>query len=224
MNKKEKNIFKTGIGCIAVFVIWTILIQTVNVQSVGETGQKIGFAIFNSWFHQLTGVHMDIYTVTDWLGLVPVCICLKFAVIGFVQMIQRKSVMKVDRDILILGVYYVLVIGGYLLFEIFPVNYRPIFIEGRLEASYPSSTTLLVLSVMPTLIFQAERRIKNAIAVKWIKRSVILFSLFMIIGRLVSGVHWFTDIVGGILLSSGLFYLYKGMVLWLCKDQTDQEE
>ena len=101
---------------------------------------------------------MGIYTITDWLGLVPIAVCIGFGMLGLMQWIRRKSITKVDRDILLLGGYYILVILGYLIFEMIPINYRPILIEGAMEASYPSSTTLLVLSVMPTLLFQINRR------------------------------------------------------------------
>ena len=118
-----------------------------------------------------------------------------------------------DYDIILLGGYYIIVIAGYLFFEMIPINYRPILIEGRMEASYPSSTTLLVLNVMPTLIFQANYRLKN----KRLKKSILLLTVvfigFMVIGRLICGVHWLTDIVGSVLLSAGLFYTYKGIVM-----------
>ena len=120
-----------------------------------------------------------------------------------------------DHDIIFLGVYYILVIFGYLIFEMIPINFRPILIEGFMEASYPSSTTLLVLCVMPTLIEQINRRSKNEIVKKVIKALVICFSAFMVFGRLISGVHWLTDIVGSIMLSIGLFCIYKAAVL-LC--------
>ena len=116
---------------------------------------------------------------------------------------------KVDYDIILLGIYYVLVVFGYLFFEMIPINYRPILIEGFMEASYPSSTTLLVLCVMPTLIEQINRRSKNEIVKKVIKALVICFSAFMVFGRLISGVHWLTDIAGGGLLSAGLVMLYN---------------
>ena len=159
---KEKRNLLAGVGLIGAFALWTVLIQYVDVQAVGQNGTKIGFADFNVWFHRLTGVHMTIYTITDWLGLAPIFICLCFGALGFVQLVKRRSLLKVDPDILLLGIYYVLVIACYLIFEMIPVNYRPVLIEGRLEASYPSSTTLLVLSVMPTLWFQANRRVSNA--------------------------------------------------------------
>ena len=211
---KEKRNLLTGVGLISAFALWTVLIQCVDVRAVGQNGTKIGFAAFNVWFHQLTGVHMTLYTITDWLGLVPIFICLCFGVLGLVQLIKRRSLLSVDPDILLLGIYYVLVIACYLIFEMIPVNYRPVLIEGRLEASYPSSTTLLVLSVMPTLWFQANRRVSNAMIRKAVAVFVVTFSVFMVIGRLVSGVHWATDIIGSVLLSAGLYMLYRSAVLY----------
>jgi undecaprenyl-diphosphatase len=187
--------------------------MTIDVQPVGQNGTDIGFAVFNVGFHEMTGVNMTLYTITDWLGLVPIFICMIFGGVGFIQLIKRKSLFKVDKDIIILGIYYIIVIMAYLIFEMIPINYRPIPIEGVMEASYPSSTTLLVLSVMPTLVEQAGRRLSDDPIKKLITIFVVLFSLFMVIGRLISGVHWFTDIVGSVLLSIGLYYLYKGCVL-----------
>ena len=211
---KEKRNLLAGVGLIGAFALWTVLIQCVDVQTVGQNGTKIGFADFNVWFHQLTGVHMTLYTITDWLGIVPIFICLCFGVLGLVQLIKRRSLLSVDPDILLLGIYYVLVIACYLIFEMIPINYRPVLIEGRLEASYPSSTTLLVLSVMPTLWFQANRRVSNAMIRKAVAVFVVTFSVFMVIGRLVSGVHWATDIIGSVLLSAGVFMLYRSVVLY----------
>ena len=202
-----------GVALITVFVVWTMLIQFVDVQAIGVNGTLIGFATFNGWFHKLTGVHMTLYVVTDWLGLVPVFVCMFFGGVGFIQLVKRRSLLKVDLDIIFLGVYYILVIFGYLIFEMIPINYRPVLIEGFMEASYPSSTTLLVLSVMPTLIFQANKRLKSVMAKRIIVILAILFSVFMVIGRLICGVHWFTDIVGSVILSAGLFCIYRGIVL-----------
>ena len=214
---KAKRVLFIGAGLLAAFVLWTFLIINVDVQNIGQQGTAIGFAEFNTWFQGLTGVHMRLYTVTDWLGLVPIAVCLGFGILGLVQLIKRRSLFKVDRDILLLGIYYILVIFGYLIFEMIPINYRPIPIDGYMEASYPSSTTLLVLSVMPTLLFQINRRCKSKI-IKWITLvSAALFSLFMVIGRLIAGVHWATDIIGSVLLSFGLFALYCAAVLYTDK-------
>ena len=219
MKKKEKKSLLIGSIFLAMFTVWTVLIQTVDVQPLGQNGTGIGFAAFNCWFHHFTGVNMGIYTITDWMGLVPVAICLSFAGIGLVQLIKRRSLFMVDTDIMILGVYFVIVFLAYAIFEMIPINYRPVLIEGRMEASYPSATTLLVLSVMPALIEQIQRRLSGITAKRIIKIVAIAFSAFMVTGRLVSGVHWFTDIVGGVLLSVGVFMLYKTAVMLALKEK-----
>ena len=197
---------------LATFALWTGLIQCVDVQPVGQNGTNVGFATFNVWFHGITGVHMGIYTATDWLGLVPIAICLCFGVLGAVQLVRRRSLLRVDPDLLLLGAYYFVVIICYLAFEMVPINYRPILIDGAMEASYPSSTTLLVLSVMPTLLFQVRRRSRREPVRRVAAAFVALFSAFMVAGRLAAGVHWLTDIVGAALLSAGLYLLYRSTV------------
>lgn len=216
MNRNAKKLLCMGFLLLALFALWTGLVQSVDVVTAEHTGTTIGFGMINCWFHQLTGVHMLIYTITDWLGLVPLAVCMVFAVMGTVQWMKRKHLMRVDWDILLLGIYYMVVIGGYLIFEMIPINFRPILIDGRLEASYPSSTTLLVLSVMPTLVFQTNRRVHNT----YIKNTVCIlstvFSLAMVTGRLICGVHWLTDIIGAVLFSIGLFAVYCAAVQIIC--------
>ena len=214
MKKNSYRPFICGCVCMMVFIIWTIAVRKVDVQSIGPNSTDVGFATWNGWFHELTGVHMELYTITDWLGLIPVFVCMIFAGIGLKQWINRRNLFKVDHDILILGIYYVVVILSYLFFERIPINYRPVLIEGRMEVSYPSSTTLLVLCVMPTLIEQTMRRMKSKKLKQAIRYVTVWFSACVVLGRLVSGVHWFTDIVGATILSAGLFLIYKGVVLF----------
>lgn len=210
-----------GILSLAAFALWTALIQCVDVQPVGQNGTNVGFATLNLWFHGLTGVHMDIYIVTDWLGLVPVVVCLCFGVCGAVQWARRRSLLRVDIDLMLLGIHYVLVAIGYLVFEMIPINYRPIPIDGIMEASYPSSTTLLVLAVMPTLKIQIDRRAKSPLVRRVTAVFVIAFSALMVIGRLVAGVHWATDIIGAILLAAGLVMMYRSAVFFTDGKRTD---
>ena len=219
MKEIRKKELLAGIVLLAAFALWTVLIRHIDIQNAGPNGTEIGFATVNVWFHRLIGVHLLVYTITDWLGLVPIIICMCFGTLGLAQLVKRRSLLKVDFDILLLGAYYVVVILGYLLFEMVPINYRPILIGGNLEASYPSSTTLLVLSVMPTLKYQSERRIAKPVTRKAIAVFVIVFSAFMVLGRLIAGVHWATDIVGSVFLSSGLFMIYRFMA-----DYTDQKK
>jgi undecaprenyl-diphosphatase len=190
------------------FALWTVLVQHVDVQPIGPNGSAVGFAMLNQFVHTLTGVHMCLYTVTDWAGLVPVALAFGFAMLGLKQLCTRKSLLRVDRSILALGLLYIAVIALYLLFETVVINRRPVLIDGILEASYPSSTTLLVLCVMPSAAMQFHARIKKRILRRCVTAAIILFTAFTVIGRLLSGVHWFTDIVGGVLVSAGLVVLY----------------
>ncbi len=207
--KRTKKPFLIAAALLGAFVLWTVLVCHVDVRPIGPRGSTVGLARINQFVHRLTGVHFTIYHITDWLGLVPVAVCLGFGILGLAQWIRRKSLRQVDPDILLLGVFYTFTIGAYLFFESFVVNYRPVLIGGFLEVSYPSSTTLLVLCVMPTAILQFKKRIQNPVLRKAVCVIATVFIAFMVIGRLLSGVHWFSDIVGGLLLSSGLVMLYR---------------
>ena len=204
---KKRNLL-AGSGLLAAFVLWTMAVTRIDVQAIGPQGSSVGFGTLNRFVHDLTGVHMELYTITDWLGLVPVAFGFGFAVLGLAQWIKRKHILKVDLSILVLGGFYIVTLAAYLFFESHVVNYRPVLIEGNLEASYPSSTTLLVLCVMPTALMQLRRRIGNPLFRRCVSVAIAAFMAFMIIGRLLSGVHWVTDIIGGILLSAGLVTMY----------------
>lgn len=212
MRKENKRNFYIAIFSLLTFILWTVLVYFVDVKQVGPNHSSVGFATINSFFHKLTGVNMTLYTITDWLGLVPFAVALGFAILGLIQLIKRKNIMKVDYNILILGVFYIVVFALYLLFEIVVINYRPVLINGYLEASYPSSTTMLVLSVMPTAIIQLKPRIKNIFLRNTVIIAISIFTIFMVIGRLISGVHWISDIIGGAFLSAGLVMMYYFLV------------
>ena len=168
----------------------------------------------NRVFHNLTGVHMALYTVTDWLGLIPIGFAGGFALFGFAQLIKRKKLGQVDRSIIVLGIFYIVVVAFYIFFEKVVINCRPVLIDGILEPSYPSSTTMLVLCIMPTTIIQLDFRLKNIILKRCIAYTIIVFIVFMVLGRLISGVHWFTDIIGGALLSAGLVLMYRAICFY----------
>ena len=193
---------------LAAFLLWTAAICFVDVQAIGPQESAVGFAAINVFFHNLTGVHMTLYAITDWLGLVPVGFATGFALLGLIQWIKRKELLKVDYSILVLGGFYIAVLAVYAIFEMLAVNYRPVLIKGYLETSYPSSTTLLVMCIMPTAMIQLNARVKNNVLKRCTAFAITVFIEFMVSVRLISGVHWFTDIVGGVLLSAGLVMMY----------------
>ena len=208
LKKENRKYFYIALCLFVTFVLWTIAVRFIDVKAIGPRESTVGFATINGFIHNLTGVHMALYNITDWLGLVPFAFVLGFAILGLVQLIKRKSLLKVDYSILVLGGFYIVVMAVYILFEIIVINYRPTLINGYLEVSYPSSTTMLVLCVMPTAIMQFNTRINNSTLKRIVASVITVFTVFMVVGRLISGVHWFTDIVGGTLLSTGLVMMY----------------
>ena len=210
--KRVRKSFIVSICLLTAFVLWTVAISFVDVRAIGPQGSSVGFAGINGYVHNLTGVHFSLYNITDWLGLVPIFVCMGFGALGLMQWIKRKSICKVDRDILVLGGFYIVTIAAYLFFESVVINYRPVLINGYLEASYPSSTTLLVMCVMPTAVMQFNSRIRNKLLRNIVAATLVAFIAFMVIGRLLSGAHWLTDIVGGALLSTGLVLMYRAII------------
>ena len=209
MKQRKNTTLYVGIGFLIVFLIWTLLVRTLDRQGIGPEGSTVGFASLNHAFFTYTGVHFSLYLLTDWLSLLPLGLIFGFALWGLCQWIRRKSLWRVDFDILVLGGFYAAVLTIYLLFEFVVINYRPVLIEGVLEASYPSSTTMLVLCVMLTAWMILQKRILNKTRNRLVCILILAFTAFMVMGRLVSGVHWITDIIGGILLSAGLVTLYR---------------
>lgn len=207
---KRKQLW-VAVALLAAFALWTVLVSVVDVRPIGPGGSSVGFATLNRFIYGLTGVNWFLYSITDWMGLVPIAMALGFAILGLVQLITRKSLWRVDHSILALGLLYIVVITAYVFFETVVINYRPVLINGYLEASYPSSTTLLVLCVMPTAAMQFKARIQNTMLRRCVVITMVAFIAFMVIGRLLSGVHWITDIIGGALLIAGLVTVYGAL-------------
>ena len=190
--------------------IYTYLVRVIDRKAIGPNKSVVGFAKVNKAVSNLIGSHMTIYKITEIIGLVVIAIVLVYGIIGLVQLIKRKSLKKVDRNIWLLGGLYVLMAIVYVVFEKVIINYRPILIDGELEASYPSSHTILALCVGISSIIVS----KDYISDKYIKLTNILTILLLLavfVGRIVSGVHWISDIVGGVLISAMLlmwFYAF----------------
>ena len=223
MKKKNYKDLHVSLFMLTAFILWTIAVSFVDVKAIGPEGSSVGFATVNSAIRNFIGVHMSLYHITDWLSLVPIFVAMGFAVLGLVQWIKRKKLSKVDYSIFVLGGFYIVVFSVYILFEFVTVNYRPVLISGILETSYPSSTTLLVLCVMPTAIMQLKNRIDNTLIRKYVTLFITAFIIFMVTGRLISGVHWFTDIVGGALLSTSLVMMYRFFVSLMANEKNDNQ-
>ena len=210
MKRCNKKLW-AGIGLLVAFAIWTVLVCLVDVRPIGPQASSVGLAALNGPVRDAVGTRLWLYTVTDWLGLLPIGIALCCAAQGLCQWCRRKSPWRVDRGLLLLGGFYLAVLAVYVGFELFPVNARPVLINGILETSYPSSTTVLGLCVIPSALIRLRGRVKSPTLWRILQWGGGLLTAFLTVGRLLSGVHWFSDIVGGCLVSAGLVLLYAAL-------------
>lgn len=209
----QKNFIVTGV-LFALFVLFTILVMNVDVQAIGPKNSEVGFASLNQYMHEWTGTSDFWYDISKYAGFLPVLTALCFVALGAKQLVQGKSLFKVDIVVILMGFYYVLVGIVYVLFEKIVINYRPVIrdAEEGLEASYPSSHTILAVCIMSAAILYALRRIHdNRIRNAVIAVSAVIMAI-VVIGRFLSGVHWFTDIIGGLVLSAALVMLYYSVL------------
>lgn len=197
--------------CGACFIGLIVLVRCVDVQPIGPEGTSIGLSHLNQYFFTLCGVNILWYDITDYLGIFAILIAGIFALIGLVQLIKRRSLFQVDHEILALGGLYIVVIGLYVLFEFAIVNYRPIIMPDALqpEASFPSSHTMLVCTIMGSTMMVIGEYIENTTLRRIIQVLCAVIIVVMVVGRLLCGVHWFSDILGGVLISATLLTLYS---------------
>ena len=222
MNDKLKlqiNIIRTAIAYLA-FAIYTILVGIVDVEQIGPNRSKVGFSHLNAAFHKMTGVHSTIYALTDILAIAALLIMIGFATYGILQLLKRKSFLKVDKELYALAFTYILMIVIYVFFEKFIINYRPVLIDEVLEASYPSSHSMLAMTVFITALFEFSYIIKDIKILRTIQGALIILTALTVIGRLFCGVHWLTDVIGSVLISVPLIMSYHSISLLLnCIDK-----
>ncbi len=199
-----------GAALLLLFIVFTILVAKVDVAPIGADGTDVGFSGINKSINDFLGGNKTVYKISEILGLLTWGVVAFFGLLGLSQLVKRKSLLKVDRDIIALGCGYAVMLLCYIIFDKFIINYRPATAGGELEASYPSSHTLMLVFVMATAIMQAFRRVKH----DSLRMTLCMLAFFIAVavtaGRLVGGVHWFTDILGGLLLAAALAALYAG--------------
>ncbi len=211
MKKLAKNYI---VSCLLIIVsiIYTIVVKKVDVQNIGPNNSSVGLATINNFFMNLLGSNMIIYKITEVLGILAILVALTYALVGIFELVDRKSLKKVDKEIIAVGGLYIVVIMLYIFFEKVIINYRPILIDGELEASFPSSHTMLAICVCVSSMLINKYIYKNKKVIR-IENAITLFLLITIVcGRLLSGVHWFTDIVGGIIISVALLYMFSTII------------
>ena len=210
MSRNKRNFMFSGI-LFLLFIIFTVVVKIVDVHSIGPEGSLVGLATINNSFKDVLPLNETIYKVSEILGYISLLIVAMYGIIGIKQLIERKSIFKVDRNILLLGMFYILVAIVYVIFEFVVINYRPVLLDG-LEASYPSSHTVLSICVCISSVIVSKSVLGDKKFVKVFNILSIILMVLIVLTRFLSGVHWLTDILGGILISLALCTLFEAFV------------
>lgn len=215
MQKKSTQHALSALVGFVVFALFTLVVRFCDVRPIGPEGSSVGFAGLNALFAQ-GGVRAFWYELTELLGAVSILVAVCFAAVGLWQVVTRKSLRKVDPTLFVLAGFYVLVVLCYLFFEVVVINCRPVLMDGVLEASYPSSHTVLTVCIMASAATQLRLLLPHKPRLCRMAGVVcILLAMVTVFGRFRSGVHWPTDILGGIFLSLALVGVYEAGIAWV---------
>ncbi|MBR5926475.1 MAG: phosphatase PAP2 family protein [Firmicutes bacterium] len=209
--KRIINIIAAAV-CYVAFVIFTKAVMTYDLQPIAPDGSMVGFGSYNRRIFEQLGTNEMWYEITQVLGWLALLICAVFALIGLVQLIKGKSLAAVDPDIICMGVLYVLCIIAYVVFLKVTINVRPVLEDGVAEASYPSSHTVLAFCVFASLLIEIRRRITDSARAMIESIACAFFMSITIFGRLLSGMHWATDIIGGVILSMAFIFTFAAIL------------
>ncbi len=215
----KKKWLITSICLLIISIIYTILIQKIDVSPIACNGSNVGFATINTFFKDIIGNHMLFYDITKYLGLIPIFMAICYGLVGLYQLVKRKSIKKVNKKLIALGVFYVVFVLIYVFFEKVAINYRPFLIDGEAEASYPSTHTLLAICICGSSLMISKYIFKENI-VNILNKLTWIVMILIVLGRIISGVHWISDIVGGIIIS--LFMLSSLYTVLLYLDKKDE--
>ena len=210
---KTKTKIILSVVFLVLFIAFIVVIRTADVAAIGPKETSVGLSSVNKYVHELSGEHPKLYKIAELLGFCALGCCGVFAVFGLWQLITRRSLKKVDLTIYALGGLYAVTLAIYVLFEKIIINYRPMIIEGEtdVEASFPSSHTVLAIVVMGSAILLVRYYILNITVRRVVQAACAVVLVSTVFARLWSGAHWLTDIIGGILISAALLFMWSGL-------------
>lgn len=215
MKKKNAINFSVAASLFVLFIVFTVLVKTVDVAAIGPQGSSVGLSSLNGWAAEFFGQSEFWHSISSVCGAIALLGVCPFAALGVYQLIKRKNLFAIDSYLLLLAAFYLIVASSYLFFELVIINYRPILEEGTLAASYPSSHTMLACSVMGSASVAITRIKMNKVLRIIAMCAAPVIALLTVIGRMLAGVHWFSDIVGGIILSAALVMLYYATICYI---------
>ncbi len=211
MLKKVLNKYSLmGLGFLFIFLILLILLMSVDKAS--NIYKEIGLYNFNKIF--LVDYYNESWDgFSDVILYISILFILGLIIYGIYQLYKRKSLFKVDKDIILTGFGFVFIIIIWFIFDKFiDINYRPIAVNGSAQTSFPSTHVMLacfsLLATTRIILKRNTNELKyNIITYGGVSILVILCSL----GRILSKMHWTTDVLGAIFISLAIFFIIIGL-------------
>ena len=218
MNRENKNTYFNALILFCAYIFFTITAMRFDRLSIGPNESIVGFSTVNLFFKNLLGYNPLFYKISSILGYGIILITVMFFVYTIFDIIKNKSLSKIDRSLFFLMVYYFLLVIVYIIFDkVVVINYRPVILKTTLEPSYPSTHTFLAIAIMSAANTQFRLKIKDVDLCSKVNIIFTIYTFAVVFSRFLSGVHWFSDIIGGILLGAAFGILYKAIVLFSSK-------
>ena len=219
--KKLINL-KVILGFVFLFLfIILILLLNVDKDYITPTG-KVGLSSFNDMvdykYNKGWQILADVFL---YLGIALVAI---LAIYGLYELIKRKSLFKVDKYIIVIGAFFIISIILWLLFDkVVTINYRPILVDGEKESSFPSTHTFVCVFIYMSAYTVVKKLLNNKIYNEIVLSLAIVIVIFTAVSRILSGMHYLTDVMGGVFLGLSLYFICDGIITIIDKKEVKEE-
>ncbi|MBP5684560.1 MAG: phosphatase PAP2 family protein [Bacilli bacterium] len=215
MKSNKKKFIIISIILLGLSIIYTLLVKYIDVKAIGPLNSKVGFATLNKFVKGLLPYNETFYKVSKYAGILPFGFVGIYGLMGLINLIKSKGFKKMDKRYLVLGLFYLIFVCIYIFFENVVINYRPVLKDMALEASYPSTHTLLAICLCGTSLLVSKNLIKDKTFKILFDIAAWILMITIVVTRVLSGVHWASDIIGGIILSLTYLSFFKCSLLHL---------
>lgn len=206
-SQSTKKSVVPAVVTLVLFFALTACLYCIDPRPIAANSSMVGMGFVNEPFNQLTGVNWSAYAASQLGGYISIASMFVFFCVGVAQLAKTRSLKGVDMAIYLLAAAYVVMLVLYVGFDKLALNYRPVLVDGQLEPSYPSSHSFLAVGALGCAAVWARARLSRKVSAIITALCGIL-AAFVVVARLISGVHWLTDIVAGVLLGLTLVFAY----------------
>ena len=143
---------------------------------------------------------------TDIILIASIASLAVFAIFGLCQWIKRKSIKKVDKELIFMLIPLILMAIVYFVFDKFLIwNTRP---DGSGEPSFPSTHVMVVATIFLLIALVLPRYIKSKAACALLDLMMLIFIVLTCVGRVLANKHWTSDVIGALVFSLVFALIY----------------